>query len=91
MLSNIQKIAESGKTQLVIRVPVIPTFNDSEREIADIARFADGLPPQDRFALSILRFQEASVLLRDSTIRLQDAGHFIPAVTASHFGIFRLR
>ena len=51
MLSNIQKIAESGKTQLVIRVPVIPTFNDSEREIADIARFADGLPGVHRIHL----------------------------------------
>ena len=60
-------------------------------DILDLSRFADGLPPQDRFALSNLRFQEASVLLGDSTIRLQDGGHFIPAVTASHFGIFRLR
>ena len=51
MLSNIRKIAESGKTQLVIRVPVIPTFNDTEREIADIARFADGLPGVHRIHL----------------------------------------
>lgn len=51
MLSNIRKIAESGKTQLVIRVPVIPTFNDSEREITDIARFADSLPGVKRIHL----------------------------------------
>jgi len=29
---------------LVIRVPVIPTFNDTEEEIEAIARFVSGLP-----------------------------------------------
>lgn len=43
MLENARKIAQSGKTNLVIRVPVIPTFNDTPEEIADIARFADKL------------------------------------------------
>lgn len=31
-------------TELVIRVPVIPTFNETPEEIAAIARFADSLP-----------------------------------------------
>jgi len=44
MLENARKIASSGQTNLVIRVPVIPTFNDTPEEIADIARFADKLP-----------------------------------------------
>lgn len=44
MLENARKIAASGQTNLVIRVPVIPTFNDTPEEIADIARFADKLP-----------------------------------------------
>lgn len=44
MLENARKIAESGKTNLVIRVPVIPTFNDKPDEIKDIAQFADKLP-----------------------------------------------
>lgn len=44
MLENARKIAAFGKTELVIRVPVIPTFNDSPEEIASIARFADKLP-----------------------------------------------
>ena len=43
MLENARKIAESGLTKLVIRVPVIPTFNDTVEEISDIARFADKL------------------------------------------------
>lgn len=43
MLENAKKIAESGMTNLVIRVPVIPGFNDSIHEIEDIAKFADGL------------------------------------------------
>lgn len=44
MLENARKIAFSGKTELIIRVPVIPTFNETPEEIADIARFADKLP-----------------------------------------------
>ena len=41
MLENARKVAVSGKTNLVVRVPVIPTFNDSVPEIQDIARFAN--------------------------------------------------
>lgn len=44
MLENARKVAVSGKTNLVVRVPVIPTFNDSVPEIQDIARFANTLP-----------------------------------------------
>lgn len=43
MLENAKKIAESGLTNLVIRVPVIPGFNDRVDEIEGIAKFADGL------------------------------------------------
>ncbi|MBR3893988.1 MAG: glycyl-radical enzyme activating protein [Clostridia bacterium] len=43
ILANARKIAESG-THLIIRVPTIPTFNDTEEEIRDIARFAASLP-----------------------------------------------
>jgi len=44
ILDNAVKIAESGKTELVIRVPVIPTFNSTDAEILAIAEFADKLP-----------------------------------------------
>ena len=43
MLENAKKIAESGLTNLVIRVPVVPGFNDRADEIEGIARFAAGL------------------------------------------------
>ena len=43
ILSNARKIAESG-VNLIIRVPTIPTFNDSEEDIRAIARFAASLP-----------------------------------------------
>ncbi len=43
ILQNAKRIAESG-THLVIRVPTIPTFNDTEEEIGAIARFAASLP-----------------------------------------------
>lgn len=39
MLENAGKIAASGQTELSIRIPVIPGFNDTEQEIRDIARF----------------------------------------------------
>ncbi|MCC8152542.1 MAG: glycyl-radical enzyme activating protein [Lachnospiraceae bacterium] len=51
MLENARKIAASGMTDLVIRVPVIPTFNETPEEIADIARFADKLPGVTRIHL----------------------------------------
>lgn len=44
ILENARKIAESGKTELTIRVPVIPTFNDTPEEIRSIAEFAASLP-----------------------------------------------
>ena len=43
ILENARKIAKSG-TRLIIRTPVIPGFNDSEEEIAAIARYAASLP-----------------------------------------------
>ncbi len=46
-----EKMALSGKTRLVIRVPVIPTFNDTVEEIQGIARFADTLPGVDKIHL----------------------------------------
>lgn len=51
MLENARKVAASGQTRLVIRVPVIPTFNDSPEEIAAIARFADKLQGVERLHL----------------------------------------
>jgi len=39
ILENAPKIAQRVP-HMVVRVPVIPTFNDTEEEIADIARFA---------------------------------------------------
>lgn len=43
ILANARYIAENAK-HLIIRVPVVPTFNATEEEIRDIARFADSLP-----------------------------------------------
>ena len=44
MVENAKKIAESRMCELIIRVPVIPGFNDSEKEILEIADYADSLP-----------------------------------------------
>lgn len=43
ILENARRIAESG-VELIIRTPVIPTFNDTEKEILAISRFAASLP-----------------------------------------------
>lgn len=43
ILSNARLIAEKAK-KLIVRVPVIPGFNDTEEEIAEIASFAEKLP-----------------------------------------------
>lgn len=51
MLENARKTALSGQTRLVIRVPVIPTFNDTVEEIQDIACFAATLPGVDKIHL----------------------------------------
>jgi pyruvate formate lyase activating enzyme len=44
IIENAVKIAASGKTELIIRVPVVPSFNDTAKEIEGIAKFAAGLP-----------------------------------------------
>ena len=42
ILENAKKITDAG-TRLIVRTPVIPTFNATKEEIADIAKFASGL------------------------------------------------
>ena len=43
ILENAKKIAPLAR-RMVIRVPVIPGFNDTTEEISDIANFAKSLP-----------------------------------------------
>ncbi len=43
ILRNAVKVANSNACTLIIRVPVIPTFNDTNEEIAEIAKFAKSL------------------------------------------------
>lgn len=51
VLENARRIAASGVTHLIIRVPVIPTFNDQPHEIEAIANFAATLPGVDEIHL----------------------------------------
>lgn len=44
MLENAMKVALSNQTNLIIRVPVVPSFNATEEEIIEIAKFAQSLP-----------------------------------------------
>ncbi|MBQ7924001.1 MAG: glycyl-radical enzyme activating protein [Clostridia bacterium] len=43
ILENAKKIAQSG-VELIIRTPVVPTFNDTAEEICAISKFAATLP-----------------------------------------------
>lgn len=51
ILENAKKIAASGTCNLIIRVPVIPSFNDTPEEIQAIAQFANALPGVKRLHL----------------------------------------
>ena len=50
MLENASKIANLAK-KLIVRVPVIPTFNDREQDIRQIAKFAASLPKVEEMHL----------------------------------------
>ena len=50
ILENAKKIAKNAN-KLIIRVPVIPTFNDTVSEITDIARFTKELGTVDELHL----------------------------------------
>ncbi|MBR7096042.1 MAG: radical SAM protein, partial [Clostridia bacterium] len=51
ILENAKKLALRLGPRLIIRVPVVPTFNATEAEILAIARFADALPGVERIHL----------------------------------------
>ena len=50
ILENAKKIAESD-TELIIRTPVVPTFNDMAEDIRAIAKFAAALPSVKEYHL----------------------------------------
>ena len=43
IFANIEFLSQNSK-ELILRTPVIPSFNDGEKEISDIARFVSKLP-----------------------------------------------
>ncbi len=55
ILENAQKIAHSG-VKLIVRVPVIPTFNDTVEEISAIARYAVSIGVKEMHLLPYHRF-----------------------------------
>ena len=55
ILENARKIAHSG-VNLIVRVPVIPTFNDTVEEISAIARFAHSIGVKHIHLLPYHRF-----------------------------------
>lgn len=55
ILENARKIAHSG-VNLIVRVPVIPTFNDTSEEIGAIARYAVSIGVKQMHLLPYHRF-----------------------------------
>ncbi len=51
ILQNARRLAALLGPRLIIRVPVVPTFNATEEEVLEIARFADSLPGVKRIHL----------------------------------------
>lgn len=51
VFENAMKVAKSGQCKLIIRVPMIPTFNNTPEEISAIATFAATLPGVDEIDL----------------------------------------
>lgn len=51
MLENAMRIAQDGRPKLIIRVPVVPTFNDTAEDIGAIARYAATLPGVEQLHL----------------------------------------
>ncbi|HIW21647.1 MAG TPA: glycyl-radical enzyme activating protein [Candidatus Dorea intestinavium] len=51
LIENAMKISKSGLTELSIRVPVVPGFNDTPEEIRAIARYTKTLPNVKRMHL----------------------------------------
>ncbi|MFI3211809.1 MAG: glycyl-radical enzyme activating protein [Eubacteriales bacterium] len=51
ILENARKIAAAKTTRLSIRVPVVPSFNETKEEILAIAKFADSLEQVEVFHL----------------------------------------
>lgn len=58
IIENAKKIADYKGTKLTIRVPVIPTFNDTEEEISAIAEFAASLKVEQLHLLPYHRMGE---------------------------------
>jgi len=66
ILANLKALAQAGKA-IVIRVPVVPGFNDSDENIAATADFAKSLPGVSR--IDILPYNRGGL---EKSVRLTD-------------------
>jgi len=55
ILENLQKVVNSGKSRVWIRIPVIPNYNDSESYIEKLAETLVGMPAEK---ISLLGYHE---------------------------------
>ena len=85
ILQNAQLIAEKAK-RLIIRVPVIPTFNDTEEEIGAIAAFAASLPNVNE--IHLLPYHRMGKDKYTGLDREYPMDHILPP-TAEHMEILR--
>ena len=86
MLENAKRIAASGMTELIIRVPVIPTFNETPQEIRSIAEFAGSLPGVNK--LHLLPYHRLGQDKYDGLGR-EYAMHGIPLLSKEHMQLLK--
>ena len=75
VLENAVKISSVAKSYSV-RVPVIPTFNDTKEEIASIAKFASTLPKVDK--MHLLPYHRLGQDKYTGLLREYELSHLIP-------------
>lgn len=85
ILQNARLIAKKAK-RLIIRVPVIPTFNDTESEIGAIAAFAASLPNVRE--IHLLPYHRMGMDKYTGLGREYTMGHITPP-TAEHMELLR--
>lgn len=79
MLEQAVRIAASGMTELSIRVPVVPGFNDTPEEIREIALFVKRLPGVKR--LHLLPYHRLGQDKYDGLNREYRMGDVVPPAT----------
>ena len=84
ILSNIKNLSER-KAEIIIRIPVIPGFNDSKKDILEIADFVNRLPDIPR--VDILPYNQMAGVKYESLGMKIDVGKEAEQDKSRGFGL----